>query len=324
MLNLREGADWSGVSTETLWSGVMASPHEFHHLPPRFKESAKAGVAAPSTNRFLDHAAMRRLSPPAKRKCFTVGIQKGGVGKTMIALNLAATWATAGLRVLYLDLDPQASATNFLLPPEADYDRLLTSLEVCLQPELTFATAATTTRFAGLDLVASKPAIRKTDPLLRDMGALAFLESRLANAPYDCIIFDVPPSLNELIMGAYCLSDEILMPILPDIWSIESAVLTIANVEEELALHNRPVPLIRLIRNRFRPGRIASAEAQEMLESELAGRLLPHCIPETAAIQNLVNDGKTALQGGSAPLREIFLKLSATLWHTGEPHAQTA
>lgn len=320
MLNLQEGAAWAGMSPESLWDLVMASPEEFSHLPVRFKKTPRAKTAQPlaKTKRFLDHAAMRKLSPPTQSKRMTIGIQKGGVGKTMIALNLATTWATAGLRVLFIDLDPQASATNFLLPDDADYEQLPTSLEVCLQPELTFTAAATPTRFAGLDLVAAKPAIRKIDPILREQGALKFLEKNLENSPYDCVLFDVPPSLNEIVMGAYCLSDEILMPILPDIWSIESALLTIADIEEETSRQGRAMPRIRLIRNRFRQGRIASGEAQEMLESELADKLLSHCIPETATIQNLVNDGKAALYGGTARIREIFLTLSSTLWHVGE------
>lgn len=323
MLSLLEASEWTGMSPESLLARIHASPDGFSPLPDRLREARRKESVPLSgeTSRFLSHEDMRRFAPPSRQKKFTIGIQKGGVGKTMIALNLATTWAAAGVRVLFLDLDPQASATNFLLPEETDYNSLLTSLEVCMQPGLSFAEAATPTRFPGLDLIAAKPAIRKVDPILRERGALAFLESRLQDAPYDCILFDVPPSLNELVLGAYCLSDALFMPILPDVWSLESAALTIADIAEETARHSRPMPKIHLIRNRFRPGRIASAEAQEQLDTDFAKALLPHCIPETAAIQNLVNEGNAALYGGNAALRKTFLELSFTLWNQGDSHA---
>ncbi len=269
--------------------------------------------------RCVAHELMRKLTPSPKNAVMTVGIQKGGVGKTVISLNLAVALSMAGIRVLFVDCDPQASATNFLLPEDQQYDHLPTLLEVCCEEPVDFCVAATATRYAGLDLIASKPAVRKVDAHLRKLNALEFLREKMNGTTerYDCVLFDVPPGFGDLVRSAYLLSSTVLMPVLPDVWSLESASLTKADIEEAAEETGSVSPRIFLFLNRFRSGRIASAEVLEVLQENSFGQILDISLPETAQIQNSVNNGMSVLEGSVPAARQVFLDLSSRLWHQG-------
>src|SRR4051812_7174221 len=91
----------------------------------------------------------------ARKKVITFAALKGGVGKTTLSLNVAIHVATLGFKVLVVDLDPEACATNTLLPENSDLTHTLTFYDILKRNEKNITPAILSSRQPNLDLVPS-------------------------------------------------------------------------------------------------------------------------------------------------------------------------
>src|SRR6059058_4289877 len=163
-----------------------------------------------------------------RARTFAVANQKGGVGKTTTAINLAACLAEAGERSLVVDLDPQANATSGL------GERANGSSSIDLLDGAPLRELAKPTRFANLDLVPAKPDLAGTAAELSRRGdGERYLRDALAaaNGDYAFVFVDCPPSLGPLTVNALAAADRVLVPVQAEYYALEGLAQLVHSVE---------------------------------------------------------------------------------------------
>jgi chromosome partitioning protein len=170
-------------------------------------------------------------------RVYALANQKGGVGKTTTAINLAACLAEAGERALVIDLDPQANATSGLgmrANGASSYDLL----DGASLDELAKHTA-----FANLDLVPSKPDLAgAVVELAARQDGERYLAQALASgtSQYDFVFVDCPPALGPLTVNALAAADRVLVPVQAEYYALEGLTQLMQSID--------------LIRRRLNPG----------------------------------------------------------------------
>jgi chromosome partitioning protein len=151
---------------------------------------------------------------------YAVANQKGGVGKTTTAVNMAACVAAAGLRTLLVDLDPQCNATAALGLPRD----LQPNSYTCLLDGEDVLAAAVESGIENLSVVPSTPDLAgATVELPRLEASEARLRDRLSSARehFDRIVLDCPPSLGPLTVNALVAADRVLVPVQAEYLALE-------------------------------------------------------------------------------------------------------
>jgi chromosome partitioning protein len=161
-------------------------------------------------------------------RVFAIANQKGGVGKTTTAINLAACLAEAGERSLVVDLDPQANATSGL------GERANGTSSIDLLDGVPLRELAKPTRFANLDLVPAKPDLAGTAAeLSRRPDAEHYLAEALAgaNGDYAFVFVDCPPSLGPLTVNALAAADRVIVPLQAEYYALEGLAQLVRSVD---------------------------------------------------------------------------------------------
>ena len=159
-------------------------------------------------------------------KVLCVANQKGGVGKTTTAINLAACLANSGERTLIIDLDPQCNATTGLGRQPAARHALVQRTPV--------RESVLATDIANLELLPGSRSFQDVDALARsDESHAALLRQHLLGelAGYDYVLIDCPPSLGTLTQTALSASTEVLMPIQCEYFAMEGLTQMIQTIK---------------------------------------------------------------------------------------------
>ncbi|HEY5150756.1 MAG TPA: ParA family protein [Mycobacterium sp.] len=180
------------------------------------------------------HTAAGQLPRPSHRRVFTVANQKGGVGKTTTAVNLAAALAVQGLKTLVIDLDPQGNASTALGISDrrsgtpSSYEVLLG--EMPLQ--------AAVRQSPHSDRLFCVPATIDLAGAEIELVSMVARENRLRNAlaslddsDFDYVFIDCPPSLGLLTINALVAAPEVLIPIQCEYYALEGVSQLMNNIE---------------------------------------------------------------------------------------------
>ena len=161
-------------------------------------------------------------------RIYALANQKGGVGKTTTAINLAACLAEAGEHSLVIDLDPQANATSGL----GERANGVSTLDLLDGAPL--ATLARPTRFANLDLVPAKPELAAASVELSALaGGERYLADALAGATerWSFVFLDCPPSFGPLTVNALAAADRVIVPVQAEYYALEGLSQLLGSIE---------------------------------------------------------------------------------------------
>src|SRR3989475_3202064 len=170
--------------------------------------------------------------------------QKGGVGKTTTAINLAAALAQKGFSTLLVDLDPQGNATLSYLDPE---QLNLSAYEALVEENRTLKDAVHKTNIKSLDVIPARISLAKFESkLLGDIDSHFRLKDRLKTLlqDYRYIVIDTPPTLGLLTVNALVASTHLLLPIQSSNFALEGTDDLLETIEKVRA---RPNPALRIL-----------------------------------------------------------------------------
>ncbi|WP_279399776.1 ParA family protein [Agromyces soli] len=176
------------------------------------------------------------LPLPPTTRVLTISNQKGGVGKTTTAVNLAAALARSGAKVLVIDLDPQGNASTALGVDHRSEERSV--YEVLVSDLALSEVIRPSTEHEMLDCV---PATIHLAGAEIELVSLVAREQRLRRAldthlssmerPYDYVFIDCPPSLGLLTINAFVAAREVLIPIQCEYYALEGLSQLLSNIE---------------------------------------------------------------------------------------------
>lgn len=230
------------------------------------------------------------------KRVIAVANQKGGVGKTTTAVNLACSLAATRRRVLLVDLDPQGNAT---MGSGVDKNALAHSACEVLLKECELGAALLTIEPAGYTLLPGNQDLTAAE--VRLLALPGGRETRLKEAvdpvrsDFDVVLIDCPPALNMLTVNALVAADSVLIPMQCEYYALEGLSALVATIEQIASTANPGLSIEGILRTMFDPRNNLANEVSAQLLMHFGDKVFRTVIPRNVRLAEAPSFGKPVL-----------------------------
>lgn len=296
-----KGASDPGVSRETAYSHVPTAASIATDLPDFDREDfADTPIARQAQVALRGRAAVSsgNWPRPAKPRVFVVANQKGGVGKTTTAVNLAASLALNQLRVLVVDLDPQGNASTALgiehrSGTPSVYEALAgtATLADVAQPAVDVPLLSCVP--ATIDLAGSE--IELVPMVARESRLKRAIDPLLESPEFDYVFVDCPPSLGLLTVNAMVASHEVLIPIQCEYYALEGLGQLLHNIDMVKSHLNTGLEVSTIVLTMYDGRTRLSSQVADEVREHFGDRVLSTVVPRSVRISEAPSYGQTVM-----------------------------
>lgn len=216
--------------------------------------------------------------------------QKGGVGKTTTAVNVAYYLAKQGKNVLLVDFDPQGNATSGLGIDKYSADRTVIDL---IQQKAKLVDCVMHTKHKRLDVVVATPQLANAEAELAKVAQQRFtrLKSALADHPYDFVIIDCPPSLSLLTVNGLIAAQYVLLPVQAEFYALEGLGQLLETMQLVRKGLNPTLELLGVVLTMVDSRTTLSAQVQEEVKKHFPGKVFTTIIPRNVRLAEAPSHG---------------------------------
>jgi chromosome partitioning protein len=235
---------------------------------------------------------------PQKPRIITVANQKGGVGKTTTAINLATALAAIGERVLIVDIDPQGNASTGLGIDRQD--RVVSSYDV-ITGKLDLVSAALPTAVPGLSIVPSTLDLlgvemeisSHPDRVLKLRNAIN--AAGQSPAPFSYVLIDCPPSLNLLTLNSMAAADSVLVPLQCEFFALEGLSQLLETVEQVRNSINPDLTIQGIVLTMYDGRNNLANQVVDDVRAYMGEKVYETIIPRNVRVSEAPSYGKPAI-----------------------------
>jgi len=282
-----------------------------------------------SEHRRREALSEKAVSVPEKTRYFTISNQKGGVGKTTTAVNLAAALAKNGMNVLVIDIDPQGNASTALgiehhSEVDSIYDVLINDLPlnevVATCPDLpSLQVAPATIHLAGAEIELVSVVARE-QRLQKALDAYARWRQKEGLPRLDYVFIDCPPSLGLLTVNAFVAAREVLIPIQCEYYALEGLSQLLKNIEMIQKHLNSRLTVSTILLTMYDGRTKLAAQVASEVREHFPEQVLTAVIPRSVRISEAPSYQQTVITYDPSSTGALsYLEAAVEIAERGEP-----